>query len=218
MICDKVKECAEKTRHIQPPEKSKKNKGKKVQNKKQKKVDIYQYPLGASPCGSDVCQKKCIGFLDRRSQIKCEENGKTYILDQSKKYPRYEVIKYHIDKGVITDPEASTVNKCDNVVLLKDSDTPNNEGGTAVLVELKGIETRHALKQLLATLRQQELQSLWDSQRRIFGRVVCRSTPPRIQNTDEYMDVKEAFFDRNGNIKIEEENMVEEYDELEQRK
>ena len=82
----------------------------------------------------------------------------------------------------------------------------------------QGIETRHALKQLLATLRQQELQSLWDSQRRIFGRVVCRSTPPRIQNTDEYMDVKEAFFDRNGNIKIEEENMVEEYDELEQRK
>lgn len=67
-------------------------------------------------------------------------------------------------------------------------------------------------------MRQQELQSLWDSQRRIFGRVVCRSTPPRIQNTDEYMDVKEAFFDRNGNIKIEEENMVEEYDELEQRK
>ena len=48
--------------------------------------------------------------------------------------------------------------------------------------------------------------------------MVCRSTPPRIQNTDGYMDVKEAFFDRNGNIKIEEENMVEEYDELEQRK
>lgn len=218
MICDKVKECAEKTRHMQPPEKSKKNKGKKTQNKKQKKADIYQYPLRAFPCGSDACRKKCIDFLDRRSQIKCEENGKTYILDQSKKYPHYEVIKYHIDKGVITDPEASTVNKCDNVVLLKDSDTSSIKGGTAILVELKGIETRHALKQLLATLRQQELQSLWDNQRRIFGRVVCRSTPPRIQNTDEYMDVKEAFFDRNGNIKIAEENMVEEYDELEQRK
>ena len=32
------------------------------------------------------------------------------------------------------------------------------------------------------------------------------------------MDVKEAFFFFFLNIKIEEENMVEEYDELEQRK
>lgn len=139
-------------------------------------------------------------------------------MDQSKKYPRYEVMQFHIDKGVITDPEASTVNKCDYVLLVKDSDAPGGQGGTAILVELKGVETRHALKQLFATLNQRELKPLWDSQRRVYGRVVCRSTPPRIQNTDEYLDVKEAFIDRNGNIKIAEENMIEEYDELERRK
>lgn len=80
------------------------------------------------------------------------------------------------------------------------------------------MDTRHALKQLLATLEQQQLQSLWDSQGRVFGRVICRSAPPRIRNTDEYMDVKAAFFARKGNIKIAEEDMEEAYDELEQRK
>ncbi len=215
MICEKVKECSERTRHIVPSEKAKRNKGKNAQNRKQRKEDIYQYPLGKSPCGDEMCQKKCIDFLDKRSQIKCEEKGKTYILDQSKKYPRYEVIKFFVDKGVITDPEASTVAKCDNVVPIRDAETSVDKGGTAILVELKGVDTKHALEQLSATLNQQQLQSLWDNQRRVFGRVVCRSTPPRIRNTEEYMSVKEAFFERNGNIKIAEENMVEEYDELE---
>lgn len=49
MICDKVKECSEKTRHIPPSEKAKQNKGKNAKNRKQKKEDIYQYPLGKSP-------------------------------------------------------------------------------------------------------------------------------------------------------------------------
>lgn len=218
MICDRVQECAEKIRHILPPEKAKQNKGKNAKNRKQKKEDIYQYPLGKSPCGNETCMKKCIEFLDRRPRIRCEERGKTYILDQSKEYPRYEVIKYFIDKDVITDPEASTVDKCDNVVLIKDASVSGNKGGTAILVELKGKETRHALEQLFATLNQQQLQSLWDSQRRVFGRIVCKSTPPRIRNTDDFMSVKEAFFKRNGNIKIEEEKMVEEYDELERLK
>lgn len=214
MICDKVKECAEKTQHIPPSEGAKKDKRKKDAGKKQRSEDVYKYPLSKSPCGSEEYQKRCIAFLDVRSQAKCEENGKTYILDQSKKFPRYEIMKFHIDQGVITDPEASKVDKCDYVLLIKDP--LKDKGGTAVLVELKGTDTRHALKQLQATLNQKELNPLWDSQRRVFGRIVAKSMPPRIQNTDAYMDVKEAFFARHGNMKIKEENMREEYDELEQ--
>ncbi len=166
MICDKVKECAEKTRHVPPPEEAKKRKGKKAAGRKPGNEDIYKYPLSESPCGSDECLKKCIAFLDTRSQAKCEENGKTYILDQSKKIPRYEIMKFHIDMGVITEPEASTVDKCDYVLLIKDP--PEGKGGTAVLVELKGKDTKHALKQLRATLKQKELRCLWDSQRRFL--------------------------------------------------
>ncbi len=216
MICDKIKECAAKTRHV-PPEKKKKDKGKKNSNKRRVKEDPYQFPLCKSPCGSDVCQEKCIAFLDRRPQPRCAENGKTYILDQSKKFPRFEVMLYHIDKGVITDPEASTIYKCDYALLVKDSDSTENRGDTVILVELKGGEVKHALKQLQSTLSQKELQPFWDSQKRVFGRIVCRSTPPRIRNIDEYLDVKEALLARHGNLKIREEDMKEEYDELEQR-
>ena len=208
MICDKVKDCMEQTKHIE----SEKKKGKKrPQNGKRSKEDNYQQPLSQPRCGDIEKQKKCIDFLDNRSRIKCEEKGKTYILDQSKECPRHEIIKFFVDKGIITDPEASTNYKCDNALLVRDS-------GIVVLVELKGSDTHHAIKQLSATLLQKDLYPAWSSQRRVFGRVVCRSTPPRIQNTDEYMDLKEELHLLNGNLKIAEEIMVEKYDELGQRK
>lgn len=213
MICDKVKECVEKTCHVQPPVKSKKQ-IKKTKAHDKGKENVYQYPLGNSPCGSAECQKQCIVSLDNRSQVRCEENGKIYILDQSKKYPRFEVMDYHIDKGIVSEPEASSINKCDHLILIKDFDRFSKQEGTAILVELKGRDTRHALKQLYDTLNLQELQPVWKNQRRIFGRVICRSTPPRIRNTEEYLDVKEAFFEHHGNFKIREEKMEEEYDEL----
>ncbi len=208
MICDKVKDCMEQTKHIE----SEKKKGKKrLQNGKQPREDRYPQPLSCAPCGDNEKQKKCIDFLDKRSQIKCVEKGKTYILDQSKECPRHEIIKFFVDKGIITEPEASTVCKCDNALLIRDS------FGTVVLVELKGGDVHHAIKQLSKTLFQEQLYPAWSSQKRVFGRVVCKSTPPRIWNTDECMDLKETFLSLNGNLKIAEEIMVEKYNELGQR-
>ncbi len=207
MICDKLKDCMEQTKHTESEKKGKK----RPQNGKRSKDGIYQQPLSQPPCGDIEKQKKCIDFLDNRSRIKCEEKGKTYILDQSKECPRHEIIKFFVDKGIITNPEASTNYKCDNALLVRDS-------GIVVLVELKGSDTHHAIKQLSATLLQKDLYPAWSSQQRVFGRVVCRSTPPRIQNTDEYMDLKEELHLLNGNLKIVEEIMVEKYDELGQRK
>ncbi len=216
MICDKVKECVEKARHMVPEEPKKKKKGANPHNARQNSQAIYQYPLCEPPCRNAACQKACIAFLDRRSRPKCEEKGKSYVLDQSELFPHFEVIQLHIDKGVISDPEASSVNKCDYALLIRDSASSGEKNGTAILVELKGVEVRHALKQLLASLTQNELQPLWNSQRRIYGRVVCKSSPPRIQNTDEFMDAKEAFLLRRGNLKIFEENRIEEYKCLDQ--
>ena len=207
MICDKLKDCMEQTKHIEPEKK----KGKKrPQNGKRPKDSIYQQPLRQPPCGDIEKQKNCIDFFDNRSRIKCEEKGKTYILDQREEHPRHEIIKFIVDKGIITEPEASTVCKCDNALLVRDS-------GIVVLVELKGSDTHHAIKQLSATLSQEKLCSAWKSQKKVFGRVVCKSTPPRIWNTDECMDLKETFLSLNGNLKIAEEIMVEKYDELGRR-
>lgn len=135
-------------------------------------------------------------------------------MDQSTQYPPHEMLLLHIDKGVISDPEASRVNKCDFALLIRDSGSGRDSRGTAILVELKGVDVRHAYRQLLATLSQTELQPLWDGQRRIYGRIICKSTPPRIRNTEECMEAKAAFLRRHGNVKIWEEDRTEKYDEL----
>lgn len=215
MICNKIKECAEKTRHIQISEKdNKKNKGKKNNRKKTDQEAVYKFPLSKPPCGNTECQDRCIGFLDRRPKPKCEERGKAYTLDQSDNYPRHEVMMFHMDGGIISNPGANAVRKCDYVLLVKDSGAPDGNGGTVVLIELKGQAINQALNQIGETLKLKEMQPLLDSQKRVFGRIVCRSTPPRIRNTDEFLDVQEAFMRRNGQLKIFEESAVEKYADL----
>lgn len=214
MICDKLKECTEKTHHVAPTEKKKRIKGKKTASSRNIETNIYQQPLCMSPCSSESQQKKCIVFIDRRSKLTCEENGKSYTLDQSQVYPRHEVIKLHIDGGVITDPEASTVNKCDYVLLVKDGAQDGQKRNTAILVELKGKAVLHALKQLMCTLQQPEFQSVWNSYARVFGRIVCTSSIPRIQSNDAFLEAKEEFLLRGGNLVIEEESYQEEYRNL----
>lgn len=214
MICDKVKECAGTIRHLPVTDGSKKKKGKKRTHNGRRREDAHKEVLSKPPCRSTECQKKCIAFFDNRTKPKCDERGKTYILDQSAHYPPYEVLLFHIDGGVISGPEANTINKCDYALLIKDSGSLKDGKGTAILVELKGVDVRHAYKQLLATLKQEELQPLWDRQRRIYGRIVCRSMPPRIRNTEECMQAKAAFRCRHGNVKVWEEDMVEKFEEL----
>lgn len=214
MICNKAKECAETIRHLPRADASGKKRGKRKIRDKKRKEDAFKGSLSKSPCQSDECRKKCIVFLDNRTKAKCEENGKIYILDQSVQYPPHEILLFHIDGGVISDPEASKVNKCDYALLIKDSDSVRDRKGTAILVELKGVEVRHAYKQLFATLTQEELQPLWDGQRRIYGRIICKSMPPRIRNTEECMEAKAAFIRHHGNVKVWEDDMVEKYDEL----
>lgn len=217
MICDKVGECGRKTCYREKEYSGREKKGKKKKYKKNKysEKDISILTLSKPPCGNIQNQKRCIKFLDNRSKPKCEENGKSYILDQSQVYPRYEVMELRIDKGVISEPEASTGIKCDFALLVRDDYVEQKRKGTAILVELKGVEIRHALKQLLATLGQKELQALWDEHARVFGRIICKESVPRIRSTEVYADALEAFLRRNGNLKIFEETKTEIYGELE---
>lgn len=214
MICNTLKECTESMHHVVPMEKKKRKKGKKTASVRNKETNVYQQPLCMSPCSSESQQRRCIEFLDCRSNSTCEENGKSYTLDQSQEYPRHEVIKLHIDGGVITNPEASTVNKCDYVLLVRDGVQKGQKRNTAVLVELKGKKVPHALKQLMGTLRQLEFQPVWNSYARVFGRIVCTSSIPRIQSNDDFIEAKEAFLSKGGNLVIREESYVEEYGRL----
>lgn len=216
MICPTLKECIEGTRHVVPKEKKTRKRGKgAVDRKKDEKADIYQLPLCPSPCCSKEQQDRCIEFIDCRPRIACSERGKSYTLDQSQEYPRHEIIQLHMDGGVISNPEASTVSKCDYVVLIKEGAASTGGKRTAILIELKGKEIHHALEQIMATLHRPEFDSVWRDCSRVFGRIVCKSASvPRIWSTDKFMAAKEEFLTRGGNLKLGEATYLEEYRNL----
>jgi hypothetical protein len=211
MICTELKECMEKTQHVFPKEKKTGKKGKRAAGVKKKEADLYQQPLCQPPCKSSERQKGCIEFLDCRPKVTCQEKGKSYTLDQGQENPRHEVMLLHIDGGVITNPEASTMNKCDYAILVREGASQTDKKMTAFLIELKGKQVDHALKQLKATLYQAELAPLWESSARVFGRIVCKASVPRIQRTDAYLAMDEEFRKRGGNLKMQEVVFEEEY-------
>lgn len=209
MICNSLKECVEKTCHIRPnSEEKKRGKDKNIQNSHKKDFDIYKAPLSQPICKDPEQQKKCIEFLDCRSKAACTENGKSYTLDQSEGNPKHEILKLHMDKGAIIDQNGCNTNKCDYVLWVKEKNATKRK--TAILVELKGVSVQHAIKQLMATLRQPEFQEEWKLCDRIFGRIVCTSVP-RAMTNDARMEAKKEFLIRGGNLVIKENSYLEEY-------
>lgn len=209
MICTSFKECIEKTHHAPVEEKSgKRGKKGKAQKTVKRGTDTYKLPLCQSPCKDRTQQERCIQSLDDRPLITCVENGKSYTLDQKEEYPRREVLNLHMDGGVITDAEGSSMNRCDYVVIVKEKGA--SKGKTAILVELKGVSVQHAIKQIMATLGQPEFQAEWAECDRMFGRIICTSVPRAMTNDARIKAMKE-FLNRGGNLVIKEQSYTEEY-------
>nr|WP_300816380.1 hypothetical protein [uncultured Acetatifactor sp.] len=213
MICSRVKECVECTRHMMHQAEKGKKKRNRAARKRDKEADCYMQPLCQSPCQDKSRQKGCIEFLDCRSKPSCTEKGKTYTLDQSQEYPKHEVMMLHIDGGAITNPEACTVDKCDYALWVKDGLQRDRKKDTAILIELKGKDVRHAVRQVMETLHQPEFCAAWRECARVYGRIVCTSVP-RIRSNDEIMEAKEEFLMRGGNLVIKEESYIDVYKEL----
>lgn len=119
----------------------------------------------------------------------------------------------HIDGGAITNPEACTVDKCDYALWVKDGLQRDRKKDTAILIELKGKDVRHAVRQVMETLHQPEFSAAWRECARVYGRIVCTSVP-RIRSNDEIMEAKEEFMMRGGNLVIKEESYIDVYKEL----
>lgn len=212
MICNSFQECIEKTHHAPAEEKGKKhNKKGNAQKSNKKGTDIYELSLCQSPCGSRTQQERCIKSLDDRPLITCLDNKKSYTLDQREEYPRHEVLNLHMDGGVITDADGINSNKCDYVVIVKEKNASKRK--IAILVELKGVSVQHAIKQIMATLKQSEFQAEWATCDRMFGRIVCTSVPRAMTNDTRIRAMKE-FLARGGNLVIKEQSYTEEYREI----
>lgn len=212
MICNSFKECIEKTHHAPAEEKGKKHNRKgKAQKANKKATDIYELPLCQSPCESRAQQEKCIEYMDCRPVTTCSENKKSYTFDQKEEYPRHEVLKLHMDGGVIRDADGINTNKCDYVVIVKEKNASNRK--TAILVELKGVSVQHAIKQVMATLTQPEFQAAWKSCDRVFGRIICTSVPRAMTNDTKIRAMRE-FLARGGNLVISEQSYTDEYGKI----
>ncbi len=123
-------------------------------------------------------RNQCIKSSDRRSEVKCEEKGKKYILLNTEK--NY-VISYKMDGGIIvvdkTVPEGT--GKCDYMYVVSGAEK------RIILTELKGAYVSKAIKQLNDTIK--IYGNFFNSASRVYGRIIVSSSVPRLNATSEYM-------------------------------
>ncbi|WOO36072.1 hypothetical protein R2R35_20080 [Anaerocolumna sp. AGMB13020] len=150
---------------------------------------------------------KCIEKEGTISNIKCEENGKIYILQNTdNKY----IVSYKMDGGVIK--EDSTVppgtNKCDYLYLINEKTEP-----MAIIIELKGTSVKKAITQLLGTIELYD--KIFSNCSKVFCRIVVTSSTPMIKAEPAYIKLSKKIQSKlNGNIKIHEKKFIEKYTEL----
>jgi len=111
--------------------------------------------------------------LQVRAKVSVSENGKRYLLVTNGKE---ESVVYAVDGNIVKEGQ-----RCDKLVLVKRSTkdvTP--ERWTEAFVELKGVDTSHAIDQLRQTLKKSQLKH--PSNDDIRARIVAQSFPSNKSN------------------------------------
>lgn len=148
----------------------------------------------------------CIESSDRRSAVKCEENKKRYVLENTKKN---HVILYKMDGGIIAEDKSVPLNtsKCDYLFIIGDA-TP-----TVVLTELKGVNVSKALIQLKGTLLL--YKNVFCKFGHVYARAIVTSSTPNLKARPEYVNLERMVRkDYKGNVKIVEKQFNEKDIEL----
>lgn len=116
----------------------------------------------------------------------------------------HKIALYHMDGGIVCGEQ--NMQKCDFLYVIYDQDCP-----TAILVELKGTDIKHAVRQLKASLDRYG-KTL---KRRICARVVCNSVP-RLYNDPAVKNLKKELMSRyqKGTLAIFENSKDERYSEI----
>lgn len=205
MICRQLKQCIKEAKYVDVVQKKH---GKKYVKGKGKRTPATEQVL-YTPCKKKECQEKCIVYLDKRAEGKCEENGVRYILENA----GYELLQLHIDGGVISEPEASRMNKCDFALVVKDQVKEGRKENTLLLIELKGTDVSHAIKQIEETLENAQLKDCWSEFARIYGRIVCTRVP-KTRNDDSVMKGKQRLLEKGVKLQIKRNGDKEPYENL----
>lgn len=129
--------------------------------------------------------------LEVRSRISTTEKGKKYILvtDGTKKS-----VVYAVDGNILKDGQ-----RCDKLILVKRSENDvEPEQCTEVFVELKGVDTGHAINQLRETLKKSIFKH--SSNDIVRARIVAQSFPSNKSNPT--MEKAKSEFRKNYNCDL----------------
>lgn len=151
----------------------------------------------------------CIQSSDNRSAVKCEEHGKKYVYENTKKN---HVISYKVDGGVIVEDQTvpPNTNKCDYLFVVDDAEP------TAILTELKGVDVPKSLEQIRGTLTL--FQSTLKSLDHVYARIVVTSSTPNLKASPSYVNLEKMLRQTyKGNIKISERQLFEKDCELDKK-
>lgn len=167
---------------------------------------VEEMRSGKKSSSCDNNKKQCILSSDKRSEIKCEEKKKKYILKNSQSN---HVIAYQVDGGIVaTDasvPEGTQ--KCDFLFVVDAKEF------TAILIELKGVDVPKALKQIQGTL--ELYRGFWNKFSHVYGRIIVTSSTPNLKASPAYVNLA-GMLRKNfhGNIKIVKRQFTEKDTEL----
>lgn len=145
--------------------------------------------------------KECIESSDNRSNVSCVERKKKYILKNTKKI---HIISYKMDGGIIVLDKnvPEKICKCDYLFLVESLKK------SAILIELKGVNVLHAIKQIEGTLK--TFKDFFETFYHIYVRIVVTSSVPNLKATPDYVNLsKKIRHSFSGNIKIKEKEFLE---------
>jgi hypothetical protein len=111
--------------------------------------------------------------LQIRAKVSVSEHGKRYLLTTNGKK---ETVVYAVDGNIVKDGQ-----RCDKLVLVKRSEKDvKPEQWTEAFVELKGVDTNHAIDQIRQTLKKTVFRH--PSNDNIRARIVAQSFPSNKSN------------------------------------
>ena len=129
--------------------------------------------------------------LQVRAKVSVNENGKRYLLATG---GREQSVVYAIDGNIVTEGQ-----RCDKLVLVKRSAKDVvPEQWTEAFVELKGVDTNHAIDQLRQTLKKAIFKH--SSNNDVRARIVAQSFPSNKSNPT--MEKAKQEFRKNYNCDL----------------
>lgn len=154
-------------------------------------------------------RETCIKSSDTRSEVKCEERRKKYVLKNTK---GNHVICYKVDGGIVAVDSSvpPELKKCDYLYTVSDKE----HHMSAILAELKGVDVGEALVQLHDTLKR--FSDVFKTCRHVYARAIVTSAKPNLRTRPEYVNlVKLLKGTYGGNLKVVERQFYEADTELE---